>query len=142
MPVNFYDFKQWAEKRETLYPADASFWAWNDAYEKAELLLKGLEIYFMPEAYRILLYNLALHYCITTDFIFNQQRNPLYEKYGIDEKGKGMVASASDVNSSASMVVTNAMQELDFIGQDLISTPYGKYAYSILASVNITPVAL
>lgn len=142
MAVSLLDFGDWASKREELFPASYNFWAWEDAYEKAGLLLKGLEMYFLPEAYRLLFYNLALHYCITTDFEYNGTQNPLYVKYSIAEKGKGIISHASDVNSSATMVVTDAMQNLDWIGQDLISTPYGKYAYGILSTVNIIPVEL
>lgn len=142
MSVSLTDFGDWASKRETLFPANYNFWAWEDAYEKAGLLLKTLEMYFLPEAFRLLYYNLALHYCITADFEYNGTQNPLYTKYSIADKGKGMVSHASDASSSATMVVTDAMQNLDFLGQDLVSTPYGRYAYGILSSVNIIPVEL
>lgn len=118
------------------------FWAWEEAYEKGFMLLNGLQPYFQPEVFKKLVYNLVLHYCITTDFEYNGTQNPLYTKYDIASSGKGIIAHASDVSSSVTRVITDAMQKLDFIGMDLISTPYGRYAYSILTSVNITPVLL
>lgn len=140
--VSYDDFFAWAISRETMTPASREFWAYQDAYEKGFLLLDGLQAYFMPSVFRKLVYNLAMHYIITNDYEYNGQTNPLYVKYDIATKGKGIISHASDASSSATRVVTQAMQNLDYMAMDLVSTPYGKYAYSLLSSVNITPVAL
>lgn len=140
--VSYEDFFEWANKRETFLPNYKDFWAYEDAYEKGLSLLDGLQSYFMPSVFRRLVYNLSLHYIITNDYEYNGQTNPLYSKYEIATKGKGIISHASDVSSSATRVITDAMQKLDYMGMDLISTPYGKYAYEILSGVNIVPVAL
>lgn len=147
--LSFDEFYAWASQRETFKPvyipgvSTEPFWAWQDGYDKGVTLLKGLEAYFQPLVFKKLVYNLALHYCITQDFTLDDgTTNPLYIKYGIAEKGQGIISHASDVSSSVTRHITDAMQKLDFVGLDLISTPYGKYAYSLLYSVNITPVVL
>lgn len=140
--VSYDDFYAWASNRETLMPATRNFWAYEDAYEKGFILLDGLQAYFLPSVFRKLVYNLAMHYIITNDYEYNGETNPLYIKYDIETKGKGIISHASDVSSAATRVVTDAMQKLDYMAMDLVSTPYGKYAYSLLSGVNITPVAL
>lgn len=139
--ISYADFRTWAMERETLTPT-GNFWAYEDAYEKGYALLKGLDEYFEKYIFRKLIYNLGLHYIITTDYEYNGVQNPLYVKYEIATKGKGLIASASDATSSATRVITNAMQNLDYLGQDLVSTPYGKYVYEILSTINIAPVLL
>lgn len=140
--IDYDNFFEWALERETLYPASSNYWAWKDAYVKGIALVDGFQDYFHCKVFETLCYNLCLHYCITTDFTFNGTQNPLYVKYKIAEAGKGIVAHASDVSSSATLHIPKALQDLDFIGMDLITTPYGKYAYGILSSVNIVPVLL
>lgn len=142
MNISYDDFYIWVADRETLQPQSSEFWAWKEAYVKGIALVDGLQDYFHPQVYRILAYNLCLHYCISTDFTFNGVQNPLYVKYKMAEAGKGIVAHASDVSSSATLHIPDAMQKLDYLGMDLISTPYGKYAYGILSTVNIVPVRL
>lgn len=147
--TTFDEFYAWASVRETFKPvyipnvSTSPFWAWQDSYDKALTMLQGIQMYFQPLVYKQLVYNLALHYCITNEFLLDDGTiNPLYTKYEIEKKGQGIIAHASDVSSAVTRVISDAMQKLDFIGMDLITTPYGKYVYSLLISVNITPVLL
>lgn len=132
----------WASKREELYPNDVTFYAYEEAYDKALILLEGIDFWMTSKAYELLLFNVILHYVITNPYTYENVTNPLYAKYGISEKREGIVSSASDESSSASYHITQSIQNADFTTQDLMATPYGQYAYSVLEQLNIMPTLL
>lgn len=134
----------WIEKREPLIsPKSEDFWAYEDAIEKAAATIEGLQSWVSEAVFEMLRYNLVLHFIIVTDYVDDDGNpNPLYAKYNISEASKGIVSSASDESSSASLHITSAMNELDYFGMNLTMTPYGKEAYSILCQINAMPVLL
>lgn len=147
--VNFTDWYKWACRREPLMQLidDPNFWAWEDAWAQKDVLIKGIEAYFQQHVLKQVSYSLALHYAIMQDFNYlnadgAENSNPLYAKYKIAGSGGGITQSVSDVSSSASIVVTDAIKNVSILGQDLLLTPYGKYAYGILSTLNIYPVLL
>ena len=143
MSISFDDFWAFANKRETsIAPQDKTFWAFEDAYKRAETMLRGLEPWCKEDTFEMLVYNLALHYTITFDFEYDGEQNPLYVRYKIQEKAEGIVNSASDESSSASLQITDAMQQLDYFGLELTQTPYGKFVYSLLCQINAMAVLL
>lgn len=139
--ISFEDFYTWFLGREPdLAPQDKSFSVYMDAYDFAEAFLEKAKNYFKLSMFRLLIYHLAGHYIITQYYSFTDEEgitriNPLYSKYNVSEASKGIVNSASDESSSASLQITDAMQQLDYFGMDLISTPYGKFVYSMLAQI-------
>lgn len=139
--MSFTKFLEWARKREQLNEDD-DFFVYTEAYyEKASLLLTGLE-YYLDTSYKTLYYNLALHYIITNNYTNEDgKHSSLYNKYKIDEKGF-ITSSASDESSSASIHITKSLSEGDFIMMDLIRTPYGQYVYSILEQTKVGPILL
>ena len=150
----YENFLVWANRRENLNFVDSDFWAWDEAFNKAKELLNGIESYTSSKQYELLLFNAALHYCITTDFTCEVEikegddirleplQNPLYLKYNIQENAVSFVSSASDESSSASYHITKSMQEADFLTQDLMMTPYGRYVYQILEQLSVNVVLL
>lgn len=141
--MSFDDFWDFANKREPLIaPQDKTFWAFEDAYKRAEKMLRGLEPWCKEDTFEMLMYNLALHYIITFDFEVDGEKNPLYVRHKIKEKADGIVNSVSDESSSASLQITDAMQQLDYFGLDLTQTPYGKFVYSLLCQINAMAVLL
>lgn len=137
--MSYEDFLIWARKRENLAMPD-DFYAYEDAYQKAEILLKEIKDYLEPY-YMIIYYNLALHYIIVAPFMDDNTLNPLYEKYKIMDKNF-ITESVSDNGSSAKMHINSAMDNGDWTMLDLIRTPYGKYVYSILEQLRIYPILL
>lgn len=141
--INYYDWYDWAKKRETLSPDDDAFWAYEESWERAQGLVSSLQPWLSDLNYRLLLYNAALHYVITNAYTnLDGNINPLYTKYGIADKAGGIVSSASDESSSASYHITKSLNDADFTTQDLMMTPYGQYAYSILEQLNVMPTLL
>lgn len=141
--MSFEDFWDFANKREaSILPQDKTFWVFEDAYKRAETMLRGLAPWCREDTFEMLMYNLALHYIITFDFEVDGEQNPLYTKYKIKEKAEGIVNSVSDESSSASLQITDAMQQLDYFGLDLTQTPYGKFVYSLLCQINAMAVLL
>lgn len=148
-PIGYADWYKWAKNREPLMQIidDIDFWAWKDAWEYKDVLLKGIENYLDGHVLKRVTYSLALHYSIIENFTYLDENgvekpNPLYEKYKIANASGGITQSVSDVSSSASIVVTDAMKKVDILGQDLLTTPYGKFVYGILSTLNIYPVLL
>lgn len=144
MSLSFSEFWIFANKREPLIaPKDETFWAFDDAYKRAETMLRGLEPWCKEDTFEMLMYNLALHYVITFNYVDDEgNTNPLFLKYKIEDKSEGIVNSASDESSSASLQITDAMQSLDYFGLDLTQTPYGKFVYSLLCQINAMAVLL
>lgn len=141
--INYEDWYAWAKKRETLSPDAEDFWAYTESWERALGLVESLQPWLSELNYRLLLYNVALHYVITNPYTnLDGEINPLYTKYGISDKSGGIVSSASDESSSATYHITKSLNDADFTTQDLIMTPYGQYAYSILEQMNVMPTLL
>lgn len=141
------EFVRWICEREPRFPdIDTDFWVIEEAKIKTAALIKAYQNYLAPATFKLLEFNLIAHFIIATPFEYADgdeiKLNPLYTKYDIAERGKGIVTSASDESSSASIHTPEAYNTIDFMGIDLLSTPYGKYAYSMLSSVSITPVLL
>lgn len=142
--LSYNDFLCWASAYEVLElkGIKPNYRIFEDAYEKAQILCEPYFKYLSATKSAFLLkkqffYNACLHYCIVTRQELTDSsgniisQNPLYIKYDIANKSS-MVSSASDEGSSASMLVTDAMQSGDFTMLDLARTPYGMYVYSIL----------
>lgn len=143
MAITYDDWLNWAKKRETLSPDEAEFWAYTESWERALGLVESLQPWLNELNFRLLLYNVALHYVITVPYTnLDGSINPLYSKYGIVDKQGGIVSSASDESSSASYHITKSLNDADFTTQDLLMTPYGQYAYSILEQLNVMPTLL
>ena len=142
--MSYDDFFIWLKKRESLInPQDSDFWAYKDNYKMSMEMLKDLENYLTEDMMAILVYNLAAHYIIEQDYeLEDGSKNPLYEKYDIANKSSGLIASASDEGSSANYHLPEFLNSMDLMAMDLMSTPYGKKAYSILLQLNIMPVLL
>lgn len=137
---NWFD---WAKKRETLSPDDAEFYAYTEAWERAIGLVGSLQEWLSELNFKLLLYNVTLHYVCTAPYTnLDGSINPLYLKYGIADKQGGIVSSASDESSSASYHITKSLNDADFTTQDLMMTTYGQYAYSILEQLNVMPTLL
>ena len=142
MKLTYDDIFTFANTRETLVPNDKDFFAYKDAYERANILIKDLQKYIDIDLYNLLIKDLTIHYIITCDYTYDGEQNPLFVKYDIKEKSKGIISSVSDEGSSASLHINDALQSLDFLGMDLISSPYGKRAYALLSQLNIIPILL
>ena len=143
MAITYEDWLNWAKKRETLSPDEAEFWAYTESWERASGLVESLQPWLNELNFRLLLYNVALHYVITVPYTnLDGSINPLYSKYGIADKLGGIVSSASDESSSASYHITKSLNDADFTTQDLMMTPYGQFAYSILEQLNVMPTLL
>lgn len=143
MAITYEDWLNWAKKRETLSPDEAEFWAYTESWERALGLVESLQPWLNELNFRLLLYNVALHYVITVPYTnLDGSINPLYSKYGIADKLGGIVSSASDESSSASYHITKSLNDADFTTQDLMMTPYGQFAYSILEQLNVMPTLL
>lgn len=143
MRISYYDWYEWANKREQLSPDADDFWAYEESWERAKVLVVELQPWLDEMSYRLLMYNLTLHYVITVPYTgLDGNINPLYRKYNIADKAGGIISSASDESSSASYHITKSLQDADFTTQDLITTPYGQYAYSILEQLDIMPTLL
>lgn len=143
MAITYEDWLNWAKKRETLSPDEAEFWAYTESWERALGLVESLQPWLNELNFKLLLYNVALHYVITVPYTnLDGSINPLYSKYGIADKQGGIVSSASDESSSASYHITKSLNDADFTTQDLMMTPYGQYAYSILEQLNVMPILL
>lgn len=143
MAITYEDWLNWAKKRETLSPDEDEFWAYTESWERALGLVESLQPWLNELNFRLLLYNVALHYVITVPYVnLDGSVNLLYSKYGIADKQGGIVSSASDESSSASYHITKSLNDADFTTQDLMMTPYGQYAYSILEQLNVMPTLL
>lgn len=145
--VSYDEFIGWAVKRENLIPADETFYAYEEAWDKAILTLNGVQPWVDEKVFELLVYNLTLHNIICTEFWVTDTEeeeyvNPLYTKYKIAEIGAGIITSASDESSSASIQVIKAVEDLDFFTLELVATPYGKYVFNILSQLNAIPVLL
>lgn len=138
------EFFAWAKPREKIDFVAEGFWAWQDAFEKAEVLLEQVERFTSAKLYRLLYFNAVLHYFITAEFTYgaDETPNPLFEKYKISDKRGGIISSASDESSSASYHITASLNEADFLTQDLMMTPYGFWVYQNLEHINANLVLL
>lgn len=145
---DYADFYNWFKSYEpSLAPDDSTFAPYADAYDLADEWCDSLQQYFSAKMYRLLVYNLSAHFIVTRLYEYTDENgetatNPLYSKYNIGEASKGLVSSASDESSSASLHITEAMQQLDYFAMDLIASPYGKFAYAMLSQVQNIVVRL
>ena len=137
------------QREPTLQPYnDPNFWAYKEAWEKVQSLTDGLSSYMTQTTWNILITNLLAHYIITTDYTFIdatglEHQNPLYIKYSIaNKRERGLVSSASDESSSASILTFESLNKGDFLMQDLLLTYYGSQAYQILEQLNVMPILL
>lgn len=140
---DFFAMMLWARKREKIEPLDDTFYAFEDAWNKARALIEPLKPYIDHLIYKDVLFSTALHYIICEPFEFYigieedvAKINPLYQKHGIAAKAY-IISSASDESSSSSIHATKSLNDGDFIMQDLLRTRYGTWVYSILEQMDI-----
>lgn len=148
--MNYEQFIEWTKLRETLTPDDSNFYAYKEAWEVGNALIEPLLDYIPPRIRTLVLYNAVLHYIIVTPFKIKitdeygaeeTTLNPLYQSYSIFDKST-LTSSVSDGSSSASILQTDSMSKLDYLGLDLTRTPYGQFVYSILEQLNLGAVLL
>lgn len=140
---DFFAMMLWARKREKIEPLDDTFYAFEDAWNKARALVEPLKPYIDHLIYKDVLFSTSLHYIICEPFEFYigieedvAKINPLYQKHGIAAKAY-IISSASDESSSSSIHATKSLNDGDFIMQDLLRTRYGTWVYSILEQMDI-----
>lgn len=140
---DFFAMMLWARKREKIEPLDDTFYAFEDAWNKACALIEPLKPYIDHLIYKDVLFSTALHYIICEPFEFYigieedvAKINPLYQKHGIAAKAY-IISSASDESSSSSIHATKSLNDGDFMMQDLLRTRYGTWVYSILEQMDI-----
>ena len=135
-------------REPSLKPTETKFSPFVDAYEKTLSIVSGFQGYMEDFAYKQLCINLLTHYIITTRYFYEDEEgekhlNPLYVEYDIaNKKERGLVSSASDESSSASILTFESLNKGDFLMQDLMLTPYGREAYLVLEQLNIMPILL
>lgn len=140
---DFFAMMLWARKREKIEPLDDTFYAFEDAWNKARALVEPLKPYIDHLIYKDVLFSTSLHYIICEPYEFYigieedvAKINPLYQKHGIAAKAY-IISSASDESSSSSIHATKSLNDGDFIMQDLLRTRYGTWVYSILEQMDI-----
>lgn len=147
---DFEAFMLWSRRREKILPLDNTFYAFEDAWKKAQALIVPLQNYFDPLIYKDVLFSAGLHYIICEPYLYDSEdlqgniveaENPLYKRYNILAKSF-IVSSASDEGSSSSIHTTKSLNDGDFMMQDLLRTRYGQWVYSILEQLDVGPVLL
>lgn len=93
-------------------------------------LLKGLDNYLPTyDGYKYLYRMSFCHYIVTSRFWYP---NPYFKKYGITQTGTQVIQSSADGSSSASAFMFKSIQNGDFLMNDLLQSPYGRYVYEVL----------
>lgn len=147
---DFEAFMLWSRRRERIQPLDNTFYAFEDAWRKAQALIAPLQNYIDHIIYKDVLFSAGLHYIICEPYTFDveddqgdtiEMENPLHKRYNIAAKSF-IVSSASDEGSSSSIHTTKSLNEGDFMMQDLLRTRYGQWVYSILEQLDVGPVLL
>lgn len=147
---DFKTFMLWSRKREKVEPLDDSFYAFEDAWNKALAMIEPLKPYIENRIYKDVLFSVGLHYIICEPYFYDAEdehgdvvelENPLYKKHSIASKAY-IVSSASDEGSSSSIHTTKSLNDGDFVMQDLLRTRYGTWVYSILEQLDIGAVLL
>lgn len=147
---DFEAFMLWSRRREKIQPLDNTFYAFEDAWNRARALIVPLQNYFDPMIYKDVLFSAGLHYIICEPYSYDSEdaqgnivelENPMYKRYNIAAKSF-IVSSASDESSSSSIHTTKSLNDGDFIMQDLLRTRYGQWVYSILEQLDVGPVLL
>lgn len=135
-------------REPNLKPTENDFWPFQEAYEKTLSIVSGFQGYMEDFTYKQLCINLLAHYIITTRYFYEDEEgekhlNPLYVEYDIaNKKERGLVSSASDESSSASILTFESLNKGDFLMQDLMLTTYGREAYLVLEQLSIMPILL
>lgn len=110
---------------------DDSF-VYKNAFEVAKDSSLILQQYLRPPLVNRYIFAYTMHLiCITP-----AENNDMYKKYlpdGFDALGV-LCNSASDSTSSSNMITFKGLQNLDFAGAELASTPFGRQVLGILQS--------
>ena len=131
----FFDFVQVRECDIDL-DAPRTIIAFKDAYKIMSMHIKRLRPYLDAETFKLLTFNLWLH-----EYIVSGIDKTLYDKYDVASKAM-IISSASNSGSSTSIQGFSSLEQGKFMLMDLWRTPYGRFAYSILESLQGIAVVL
>lgn len=107
--------------------------------DKVEVLTRNLSTYLDGKEFELLQFNLLAHYTICS-----KNKNPeLYEMFNVASAEGGLVQSASSGSSSSTAFIPKSFSDNgNTLMLELFKTPYGKFAFSILESLNIVAVVI
>lgn len=107
--------------------------------DKVEILTRNLSVYLDGKEFELLQFALLAHYIIC-----DKVKNPeLYEMFNVASAEGGLIQSASSGSSSSTAFIPKSFSDNgNTLMLDLFKTPYGKFAFSILESLNIVAVVI